>query len=198
MIESFNLNVANDTLASATAVRRSFGPNNVLEPDIELRPGGLGVPPALADGAGDPYPTVFIEIGFSEAVISLHNLAPIYLGPNTSVQLYVAIKIYRRLPNQTFALLALLYSRTNLLVTTPLLAISCGTAPVMRGRLPLAIRPLLTGVGFGGPACNQAGLPAYQLPLPVAAIYGGVAAPAGLPVNFNIDLFRIQRQIYRD
>ena len=32
--------------------------------------------------------------------------------------------------------------------------------------------------------------------LPVSAIYHGVAVPAGLPVNLDIDLFEMQRRIY--
>lgn len=193
----FNFGTANQTLVCGSAKRFTFGANNVLEPDIDVRPRGLSVPPALADPTGKVYSNLIIEIGWSETLRSLHSLAPVYLGANTSVQLYMALKIYRRKPNQTFALLALLYSRANAPLTTPLLAISCGTAPVLRGRLPLAIRPILTGVGFGGPACNQVGLPAYQLPLPVAAIYQGVALPAGLPLHLHIDLFQVQREIFQ-
>jgi len=126
----------------------------------------------------------------------MHDLTPIYLGAYTSIQRYVAIKIYGLRRNHTFAALVLLYSRAHVPVTTPVLAISCGTAPVMSGRLPLAIRPLVTGVGYGGPPCNQAGLPAYQLPLPFAAIYHGIAVPAGLPLNLDIDLFQMLRHIY--
>jgi len=196
LVEVFNLGVANNSLIAGTSTRLTLGPNTVLEPDIDLRPVGLTVPPALADATGLTFPDVVWEVAWSQAYRQLHNFAPIYLGPNTSIQLYGALKIYPRRINQTFALLVVLYSRANVPLTTPVHAISFGTAPVSRGHLPAVIRPLLTGVGFGGPACNQVGLPAYQLPLPVASIYHGVAMPAGLPVNFNIDLYQIQRQIF--
>ena len=112
------------------------------------------------------------------------------------MQLYVAIKSYKVKSDETFALLALLYSRANVPLTTPLMAISFGTAAVMAERLPLAIRPLLTGVGFGGPPCDQAGLAAYQLPLPLASFYHGVPMPPGLPAYLNLDLFHLQGRIF--
>ena len=196
-MESFNLNTANDTLVGGTALRLTFGPNNVLEPDGTWKPEGLGAPPALSDGAGVIYPTVVFEVGYTESTVSLHNLAPIYLGPNTSIQLYVAVKIFKRRVGGTFAMLALIYSRANAPVTTPVQVISCGTAPIVQRSLPPLLQPLLTGVGIPpAPACNLAGLPQYQLHLPLASIYQGVGVPPGLPLNFDLDLFQLQRKIY--
>ena len=149
LMSVFNYNTANDTLRSATASRLTIGPNNVFEPDGEWRPRALGVPPALArDATGLPFPTVVFEVACSETTSSLHSLAPIYLGANTTIQLYVAIKIVPRRGNGTFAMLALLYSRANIPVTTPIQAISCGTAPIVQRFLPPLLQPpLLTGVG---------------------------------------------------
>jgi len=198
MMGAFNYNTANDTLVPFTAPRLTFGPNNVLEPDGAWKPRGLGSPPSAVDAAGVIYPTLVFEVGYTESTVSLHNLAPIYLGPNTSIQLYVAIKIFGRRGNGTFAMLALLYSRTNAPVTTPVHAISCGTAPIVQHVLTAILQPpLLTGVGIAAaPACNQAGLPQYQLHLPLASIYHGVGVPAGLPLNFDLDLFQLQRNIF--
>lgn len=148
---AFNLNTANDTLRSATASRLTIA----REPDGEWRPRALGVPPALArDTTGLPFPTVVVEVACSETTSSLHTLAPIYLGANTSIQLYVGIKIFPRRANGKFAMLALLYSRANLPFTTPVQAISCGTAPIIQRFLP----PLLHRGGgtacCGHPACT--------------------------------------------
>lgn len=137
-----------------------------------------------------------IEIGDTQSLPSLHRLASIYLSPQTSVQLYVAVKIYPRRPDGTFPLLVLLYNRNNPLVTTPTLAISCGSRPLNGNHVhPALIRPLLTGVGFGGPPCHQPGLQPYQLRLPIASVYWGTQPPPGIQ-SIDIDLFPLQQILF--
>lgn len=173
-------------------------PNTVLVPDLSLRPRHLHTPPALSDLHGQVYPTVVFEVGWAESAQSLHDLAPIYLGAGTGIGCYVAIKIYprRAAQGQPFALLALLYTRAN--PNVPVFAISCGTAPVVAHSLPPAIRNVLTGVGFGGPPCNQHGLALYQLQLPVATIFLNAALPPGVMPNqtLSLDLFDLQDRIF--
>lgn len=152
---------------------------------------------------GDPYPTFVFEVGVSECVGSLHNLAPEYFVARTTIRAYLAIKIREKHADGTFAALALLYLRSNVPNTTPVQAISFGTAPIHGNAvnsMPAIIRPLISG--FHGPApqlCNVRGLRAFQINLSIAELYHGVpagAVPSGLPVSLQIDLFDVQRVVY--
>ena len=101
-----------------------------------------------------------------------------------------------------FAALVLLYLRSNAPNTSPVQAISFGTAPLHGNAvnsMPAIIRPLISGFhGLAPQVCNAAGLPAFQINLPVAELYHGVppaAVPAELSANLQIDLFGIQRAV---
>jgi len=147
----------------------------------------------------DPYPTLVCEVGLTESVGSLHDRAPEYFSVRTTIRAYFALKIWEARPNGTFASLALLYLRSNVPNTTPVQAISFGTAPIhgnAENSMPAIILPLISGNhGLAPQACNVRGVPAFQINIPVAELFHGVpgGVPAGLPANLQIDLFDVQR-----
>jgi hypothetical protein len=53
----------------------------------------------------------------------------------------------------------------------------------------------LVGVGAGGAACNALGIAMYQMHIPAALLFNGVALPAGAPPFYTIDLYRLQQVI---
>nr|CAG8460544.1 6144_t:CDS:2 [Entrophospora candida] len=52
----------------------------------------------------------------------------------------------------------------------------------------------ITGVGFGAGPCNDANIQDYQIPIPTILFFNGVPGDisAGVPNNFNIDLWKLQ------
>jgi hypothetical protein len=155
----------------------------------------MTAPGAAVDANGTPWPTVVVEVGLDESVADLHADVQLWLGANTSVQMVITIKLWAGRQ----AMLAMSYTRAVL--PNPVNVISFGTVNLhhasmaginaARGATPI------TGVGAGGPACNAAGIAAYQLPIPTALLYtgdpGGV--PLGLGANINIDLFLVQQRV---
>eukprot|EP01122_Echinamoeba_exundans_P012245 TRINITY_DN5066_c1_g1_i1.p3 TRINITY_DN5066_c1_g1~~TRINITY_DN5066_c1_g1_i1.p3 ORF type:complete len:119 (-),score=15.00 TRINITY_DN5066_c1_g1_i1:95-451(-) len=90
----------------------------------------------------------------------------------------------------------MLFLRGNAPNTTLAQAISFGTAPVHPSALaaiPAAIRSLITGNhNAPGVACNRAGLPAFQINVPVSESFHcdpAADGPVGLPENLVINLF---------
>ncbi|CAG8629851.1 15003_t:CDS:2, partial [Acaulospora morrowiae] len=73
-------------------------------------------------------PTMVIEIGSTESLNSLHELATEYFSPRINIQMYLAIKLFPRRQDRTFALLALFYRRDKPNPTVPCIAKSFGTA----------------------------------------------------------------------
>ena len=63
-----------------------LGPATGREPDTSVRPrhrprqtqGGPAVP--AADEAGTPYPTMMVEVGYSQSTSDLHQAATLYLS----------------------------------------------------------------------------------------------------------------------
>jgi len=207
---NFSSNNANNTLDVGDQIDVVLGVGSVQKPDGYVEPKGL---PRRPPGQGmdgndagntEPYPNLVFEVGVSETVDSLHSLAPLYFShPRTTIRAYLAVKIWEQRNNGTFAALALFYLRTHVPNTTPVQAISFGTALIHGNALntmPNLIPPLITGA-FHGPApqmCNAIGLAPFQINVPVAELYHGVptGVPAGLPVNLQIDLFQVQRVAY--
>src|SRR5690606_17134331 len=142
----------------------NLGLNSAREPDAALTPRDPPQPPPGqgADSNDEPFPTFVFEVGVSESVGSLHDLASQYFGPRTTIRASLAIKVWEARPDGTFAALALLYLRSNAPNTTPAQVISFGTAPIHGNAvnsMPAVIRPLISG--FHGPAlqvCNGRGL----------------------------------------
>jgi hypothetical protein len=72
------------------------GKNSVFCPSVTIRPYQLPAPPRGqgADSSGWVYPTVVVEVGLSEGLASLHSLAGRYFSRRTTIQVYIAIKIF--------------------------------------------------------------------------------------------------------
>ncbi|CAG8547483.1 2643_t:CDS:1 [Paraglomus occultum] len=175
---------------------------DVYRPDVCIRPSQRRQPPQrqAANPSGNPYPTMVIEIGNTESLNSLHELATGYFSPRTNIQMYLAIKLFPRRRDRTFALLALFYRRDQPNPTVPCIAKSFGTATLhistTRFLLNIPNFPAnsLTGVGRGQVACDGPNLADYQLAIPTNLLFNDVptAVPNGTPNNFFIDLWDIQ------
>ena len=180
---------------------------DVYRPDACIRPQQRRQPPQrqAVNATGNPYPTMVIEIGSTESLNSLHELATGYFSPRTNIRMYLAIKLFPRRRDRTFALLALFYRRDQLNPTVPCIAKSFGTANLhistTRFLLNIPNFPAnsLTGVGCGQVACDGPNLPDYQLAIPTKLLFDDVptGAPNGTPNDFFIDLWDIQRAYSR-
>ena len=141
------------------------------------------------------------EIGNTESLNSLHELAEKYFSQRTTIQIYLAIKLYPPRQNNTFALLAVLYLRNNQNPTTPVVVKFFGTAPLSnhsRIYLQSIVRDkFITGVGLGGTPCDGANIGEYQLAIPTNLLFNDVpgGVPDGVPNNFIVDLWSLQDAI---
>eukprot|EP01122_Echinamoeba_exundans_P012310 TRINITY_DN5103_c0_g1_i2.p1 TRINITY_DN5103_c0_g1~~TRINITY_DN5103_c0_g1_i2.p1 ORF type:complete len:219 (+),score=29.89 TRINITY_DN5103_c0_g1_i2:615-1271(+) len=197
--------VGHDTDMDLTPV---WGQPTVRKPDAYIRPRNLPQPPpgAGADPDDTPYPTVVVEIGLSESTGSLHKLATEYFDSRTTVRVYIAIKIWPRRADGTFAALVLRYLRGNDPNTTPDQVISFGPGQIHQvalNTMPAVIPPLITGNHRpGAPLCNAFNLPGFRITVPLIELYHGVpggvpAGPAGVaPPNLVVDLFELLEMIY--
>ncbi|CAG8760707.1 10841_t:CDS:2, partial [Racocetra persica] len=146
------------------------------------------------------YPTMVVEVGNSESTPSLHNLSTGYFSPRTTIQIYLAIKLFPIRNDGTRAMLALRYLRTNSNPTVPDTVISFGTAPLNHNTIDFLLNSVgvssasLTGVGFSTNVCNAPGISNYQLHTPAAEIFNGVhgGIPAGTVNGFYLDLWELQ------
>ncbi|CAG8459722.1 6464_t:CDS:2 [Paraglomus brasilianum] len=177
------------------------GLNSYYTADLTIRPQGLPRAPAGQEpnSDGNAYPTMVVEVGNSEPVPSLHDLSAGYFSPRTTIQIYLAIKLFPIRQNGTRAMLALRYLRTNHNNTVPDIIISFGTASPHSSTIEfltnvVGVPPAnITGVGFSATACNTPGLPDYRLHIPVIELFNG--ASGGVPGAFNglyLDLWELQ------
>ncbi|PKK59418.1 hypothetical protein RhiirC2_794861 [Rhizophagus irregularis] len=188
-----------------------LGQNAAKEPDSWVRPAHRPDPPAgSGQGANDKdiaYPTMMIEVGFSQSLPDLHRTAALYSNPRTTIQIVLAIKIFgeRVDPNtntSTVALIAALYLRTSATPLIPTSVISFGTANPDTNTVNYIINQMgvppgsFIGVGRPDPnnnnnnfpPCNAANLPVYQMNIPGLELFNGVPAhllPAGFPIAPN-------------
>lgn len=191
-----------DLLLGSTDIDIIVGLRSLYRPDASFKPIGLPIPPLqqACDGAGNAYPTMVVEIGDTQSLNSLHERVYKYFSARTTIQIYLAIKIFpRRHPrgrrprlNDPFALLALLYQRNNANPTIPTQVISFGTAPIANvttGFLQNIGAPL-PPIG-GHNLCTTANMPAFQLQIPSNLLFHGVPGNVlgGLPATFHLDLF---------
>ncbi|PKK58192.1 hypothetical protein RhiirC2_341559 [Rhizophagus irregularis] len=114
-----------------------LGQNTEREPDSWVRPKHRPDPPAGsgqgADNNDKAYPTMMIEVGFSQSLPDLHRTATLYFDPRTTIQIVLAIKIFgvrtdTTTNTSTIALIAMLYLRTSINPLIPTSVISFGTA----------------------------------------------------------------------
>ena len=163
-----------DDIRMATDFRCAFDGFS-CEPDAAFTPFGK---PRLAPGAlyaannlGSPFPNVILEVAYSEELEHVQTKARLWLGPLTTVQQVIVIKVgYEALPGGGRELQAFSYIR--------------GAAnPVQSIDLSYPAHQLA--------AAGTAGM---QLHIPIRSLYAGVpgGAPAGLAPQ-ALDLFWIQR-----
>ena len=183
------------------------GPNSYYTADLTIRPRGRRrpLPGQASNSNGRPYPTLVVEVGNSESFPSLHDLSTGYFSPRTTIQIYIAIKIFPIRQDGTRAMLALRYLRTNQNNTVPDIIISFGTAPLHPNTIGFLTNigvPLanIVGVGFSATACNTSGIPIYQLHIPAIELFNGVLGgiPAGAVNGFYLDLWELQNIVLND
>ncbi|CAB4482606.1 hypothetical protein RhiirA5_502042 [Rhizophagus irregularis] len=176
-------------------------------------------PAQAADSTGGPYPTMVVEVGYSQSLPDLYKAVAEYFNQRTTIQIVLIIKIFgvRTDPNtntRTIALVAALFLRTSPNPLVPTSVISFGTANLdskIENFILLDMgTPIANYIGVGipdpnnhnlpFPPCNAAGIPIYTMNIPGTELYDGV--PVGnLPPNFNlgcdIDLWELQSTIRR-
>jgi hypothetical protein len=188
-----------------------LGQNTVKEPDCWVRPIYRPDPPVGSDQGADnndkAYPTMMIEVGFSQSFPDLHHTATLNFDPRTTIQIVLAIKICGVRINtntdaHTIALFAALYLRTSTTPQIPTSVISFGTASPDTNTVNYIINqmgvPPSSFIGVGRPdpnnnnnnfpSCNAANLPNYQMNIPGPELFDGVPVnrlPAGFPIAPN-------------
>jgi hypothetical protein len=172
--------------------------NSYFTADCTFRPRCL--PPSEAcSSPGWPYPNMVVEVGYFESIESLHELAPLYLSQDTTIMIYLAIKIYPFYAHQhgVGPMVAMLYQRSSQTPNIPTRVISFGNAPLHTNVVNFFINmgvPSVNFTGFGrhgASPCNAPNLPIYQLPIPAAEIFH--RTPSIFPsVVFNLDLWKLQ------
>jgi hypothetical protein len=70
---------------------------------------------------------LIVQVGFSESLRSLHGHAANFLSPNTGIQVYLYVKIWKKRADGTRAIVAVVYYRNQAHTITFL---SCGDAPL--------------------------------------------------------------------
>lgn len=176
-------------------------PYKTLCPDIILRAKYRTHPPP---GQGyslnnDTYPTLVIEIAKSQSVPDLSGMAAMYFHPDTTIRMYIYIKIYELRPTGGQAMLAASITRSSPTPLVPSLLISFGTTELALTTLGVVgeamVHNLFRGVGFGDPPCTAADLAAYQLNLPTAEIFHDVQTGISNNMPGSIDLFEVKDYI---
>jgi Uma2 family endonuclease len=164
--------------ATSTDARCAFDGFS-CEPDAALTPldkpnPGAGAPFA-ADARGSAFPNFLVEVAFAETLPHAHQKAANWIGPLTTVQQVIVVKVGEEaLANGGRTLVSYSYVR------------GAATNPVQT-------------VDFSYPAHQLAGVGAagMQLHIPLAGLFFG--APGGVPARLVdpvvLDLFWLQRQV---
>ncbi|UZO04478.1 uncharacterized protein OCT59_024864 [Rhizophagus irregularis] len=200
-----------------TEANTNLGQGRNKEPDAYVRPKHRNPPPQgalAADIYGNPFPTMMIEVGFSQNLPDLHRTAARYFNPLTTIQIVLAIKIFGVRTNalantSTIALIAALYLRTSPTPLIPTSVISFGTANpdintenyitgqmgVPPGSFIGVGRPDPNNNNINFPPCNAANIPTYIMNIPGTELYNGVPQnnlPVGFAAGYNLDLWELQ------
>jgi hypothetical protein len=152
----------------------SYEPDAAMTPLGKLNP-GAGAPFA-ADASGVAFPNVLVEVAFGETLLHAQRKAVDWVGPLTTVQQAIVIKISE-----------------EALVDGGRTLVACS---YVRGEG--AANPVQT-IDFSYPAYQLAGagVAGMQLHVPLAGLFFGVPGgiPAGLADPIMLDLFWMQRQV---
>jgi hypothetical protein len=194
----------NNQLAGGCEENLIVGPNSYFVADATIRPWNVPKPPPAraCNSSGYAYPTMVVEVGLSQSIRNLHELAPIYFSRRTTILIFLVIKIFPTRQNNTRAMVAMLYLRTSQTPNVPVAVISFGNAQLNN----LVVRFIQTTVGAnvtgnitGAPPCNGPNIPNYLLNIPANALFRGApgGVPNGLAGGINIDLWQIQNIILR-
>ncbi|CAG8763756.1 12312_t:CDS:2 [Cetraspora pellucida] len=159
---------------------------SVCRPDICIRPRNRRQPqPSQAVNSSEkPYPTLVVEIGNTESLNNLHELAMKYFSQRTTTQIYLAIKSF-----PSVALLALLYLRNNPNPTIPVIVKSFEIADLSRIYILNTAHvsaSVITGIGFGGVPCDGGNIPEYQIVISTILL---------LTMFIIVDIWRLQDAI---
>ncbi|EFJ33578.1 hypothetical protein SELMODRAFT_406200 [Selaginella moellendorffii] len=159
--------------------------------------------------------TFVIKIATSQTPKNLHEQAAIFFGPNyPCCKLYIGLKRFSERANGTIGMLASIYERLGAGGgagrvgagavgggSMPIWLVSFGTCP-LGSNATWKNSEILTGVGYGGFILNGPRLASYTLHFPASQVFmtfvptrsGAVrVAPAGAPVNYELDLYYIQQ-----
>lgn len=188
-----------------------IGGNVSYEPDGWVRPKRL---PRQAAGQGmnsrdSSYPTMVIEVGYSQSLDEIHAKVAGYLSPRTSIRIVLAIKLFRARVDNTFSMIAMQYLRSS---PTPLIPVdvrSFGTAnPDPQTITFLQVNAQVSAnsiIGVGRTdangarysPCNMAGLATYQMNINAADLFHGdpLGIPAAAVGGFNLDLWEVQQVV---
>ncbi|CAG8649731.1 2812_t:CDS:2 [Acaulospora morrowiae] len=149
---------------------------------------------------GRAYPIMVVEVGNSESLSSLHSPSTYYFSPQTTIQIYLVIKLFPIRQDDTRVMLALRYLCTNQNQMVPDVVISFGTVPLHGNTMDFLLNNVgvpsvnITGVGFTATTCNAPGIPNYQLHIPAVELFNG--SPSGVPARaingFYLDLWELQ------
>jgi len=177
--------------------------NNVVgmgEPDSAFTPDGLPPVNPPISSSGMAWPTVILEVGWTESHNDLISDKNWWLAAGTAVQIVIIIRIFGSVGNAippSVPMLAMQFVRG---VAAPTQVISFGTRPLHYATVGVtnALGPI-TGVLAAGGACNAPALPAFQIQLPTALVFTGVPIPAVLAgfVNISLDLYAIQQNVLK-
>ncbi|EXX54455.1 uncharacterized protein OCT59_021411 [Rhizophagus irregularis] len=211
--QDFDYGNNQDLILGPASSRR---PNCVIFPKHRSLPAN---PAQIADSIGGAYPTMVVEIGFSQSLSDLYQAVTQYFNQRTTIQIVLIIKIFGIYthPNtniSTIALVAALFLRTNSNPLVPTSVVSFGTANLDSKIVNFIIldmkTPIANFIGFGlpdpnnnnipFPSCNAAGIPTYIMNIPGTELFDRVPA-IYLSPNFNlgcnIDLWELQTTIRR-
>jgi len=170
------------------------------EPDVAFTPDGR--PPAGVTSEGGAWPTLIVEVGWSETHDQLIADKNFWLSAATGVQIVIIIRIFARVGRAnppSVPMLMIQFVRGN---AVPTAVVSFGTRPLHYQTIPVTNAlggPAITGVLVGGGACNAPGLVPYQVQLPTALLFTGAPIPVVLAgvVNVGVDLFRVQQHVLK-
>ncbi|CAG8701998.1 5319_t:CDS:2 [Cetraspora pellucida] len=144
-------------------------------------------------------PRISVKYHLVDSNIKVYEM-PIDLHRLTTIQIYLAIKLYSSYQNNTFALLAVLYLYSNQNSTTHIVVKSFKTAPFSNHSQiylqNIIQNEVITSVRFEKAPCDGANIGKYQLAISTNLLFNSIARIKSVSDNFTIDLWRLQDAIF--